>query len=437
MTVTTLTRNPRALFLWDYKDGTDEYGRLVSRTGQAITFDRGGTAGTASAVDRNGRTYVPGYKSPRFHHQYSATSGLFEPVGVICEGQRQNLCLQSADLTTTWSLQNPGTRTNNVTGPDGTANGACTVTDNQAATYTSLRQSFVVANDSLPHVASIHILRTTSATTFPGMSISLTGGATIYASLALNTNTGTATARTGEVPTNIWVERDGDFWRVSWSATNNTSGNTTLTLDYYPAVNGDASATWVAATTGSAVFAEPDLEKAAFPSRHIKTTTTPLTRTADSFTAVFNAAPGAMTVYFKVIDYGVLASSGTAYYLLNIGNGATATCLLINAASGKVQGYWDGGGNPYVSAAASPAYGDLLEVRVVVQASGLTVGQTLNSGTEATTTSATAVTFPSSFSSAVLTVGNNAAANSPAFFAAQQVKVASGSLTLAQMRSLG
>ncbi len=165
-----------------------------------------------------------------------------------------NLLTFSGDLANAaWTLNNPGTRTGNTdVAPDGTTT-AATITDNITSNFTSVRQTVTVANNSQQYTASVYIKKTTSASSYPGLGLTLSGGTIKYASLALNTTTGAATARTGETPDFITVTDVGTYWRVQWAITNNTTGNTSLIVDVYAAVNIDASATWTATTTGSTV----------------------------------------------------------------------------------------------------------------------------------------------------------------------------------------
>ena len=219
------------------------------------------------------------YYGPRF--DYNPTT--LAANGLLIEEQRTNLLTYSEQFdNAAWTLNNPGTRTANTdVAPDGTMT-ADTVTDNITTNFTSVRQTVTVANNNQQYTCSAYFKKTTSASSFPGFSLSLTGGTLKYASGALNTTTGVATARTGEVPDFITVTDAGTYWRVQWGITNNTSGNTSLIVDLIPAVNTDASATWAATTTGSAVMWGAQLEQGSFATSYIPTVASQVTRNADS-----------------------------------------------------------------------------------------------------------------------------------------------------------
>lgn len=162
-----------------------------------------------------------------------------------------------------WTLVNPGTRTANTdVAPDGTTT-ADTLTDNITGNYTGLRQSFSVPNGSQSYVGSLYFKKTTGAASFPGLTLLYSGGTIKASSVAINTDTGVATARTGEVPDSVEVRDAGAYWRVFVTSANNASGNTTLQMDIWAAVNTNGGATWAATTQGSAVIWGADLRLAA------------------------------------------------------------------------------------------------------------------------------------------------------------------------------
>jgi hypothetical protein len=167
---------------------------------------------------------------------------------------RRNLLTWSEDFTNAaWTLANPGTRTANTdVAPDGTTT-ADTITDNIVGNYSSVRQAVAIATGGAQYRGSVYAKKTSGATSFPGMTLAATGGSAKFASVALNTDTGVATARTGEVPDGIAVQDFGTYWRVAWTITT-LAANTSLQLEVAAAVNTDASATWSAATQGSAVI---------------------------------------------------------------------------------------------------------------------------------------------------------------------------------------
>ncbi len=154
-----------------------------------------------------------------------------------------------------------------IAAPDGEVIGQ-TLTD-PGASLSSAEQTFTVANDSLMHWFSIYVLKTTGGTapTF-GVTLALTGGTPVTTNARINTDLGTqqygSNANTViEIPANtLW-------YRALVGITNNTSGNTTLTLDVYPAAAAYGASVDDAAATGISKCAFSDLEKATFPSSFI------------------------------------------------------------------------------------------------------------------------------------------------------------------------
>ncbi len=140
---------------------------------------------------------------------------------------------------------------------------AQTLTD-PGGSLSSAKQTFTVANDSLPHVFGIYVLKTAGGTapTF-GVTLALTGGTGVTTNARINTDTG---AQQYGSNANTYVETSsaGTWYRVVVLITNNTSGNTTLTLDVYPAAAAYGAGSDSAAATGSAICCYAELCKAGF-----------------------------------------------------------------------------------------------------------------------------------------------------------------------------
>ena len=138
-----------------------------------------------------------------------------------------------------------------------------TLTDSGGADYYSVYEFFAISASTAQYTGSVEFLKTSVATTFPALHFQATGGTTVNAAVAINTNTGVATARTGQSPDSVSVTSVGAYWRVKISATVNT-GNTVAALLIYPAVNADAGATWVSSTIGSVTVQKVDLRLSAY-----------------------------------------------------------------------------------------------------------------------------------------------------------------------------
>ena len=133
-----------------------------------------------------------------------------------------------------------------VLAPDSTLT-ATTMTDDDAANWESFGRSFTVPNDSTSYNISIYIRKTTGATsTRTGFNVSFTGGTTKSYNIRFNADTGVAAG--GD--SNLVTSENNNFWRLSFTVSNNSTGNTSLNISYYPATGiydgGD-----VATVTGS------------------------------------------------------------------------------------------------------------------------------------------------------------------------------------------
>ena len=235
---------------------------------------------TATRVNSSGYIETVNANLPRFD---------FSPVtvgscqGLLIEESRANaLSYSNAFTTAPWQTLNTVSAAQNATGPNGVANSAWTLSDNDAVNTGSYYRAVVVANDNTTYTASWFIKKTTGAATFPAVILNILGGATgVLGTYVINTNTGVATSSGASATTSCVVRDFGQFWRVSITAPNNSTGNTVLYHQINPAVNTNGGSTIVPSTTGSAVFYGAQLETGAFATSYIPTTTTSLTRNSD------------------------------------------------------------------------------------------------------------------------------------------------------------
>jgi len=263
---------------------------------------------TATRVNSSGYIETVNANLPRFD---------FSPVtvgscqGLLIEESRANaLSYSNAFTTAPWQTLNTVSAAQNATGPDGVANSAWTLSDNDAVNTGSYYRAVVVANDSTTYTASWFIKKTTGAATFPAVILNILGGATgVLGTYVINTNTGVATSSGASATTSCLVRDFGQFWRVSITAPNNSTGNTVLYHQISPAVNTNGGSTIVPSTTGSAVFYGAQLETGAFATSYIPTTTLSLTRNADvvsmtgtNFSSWYNATAGSIYAQGSTID---------------------------------------------------------------------------------------------------------------------------------------
>jgi hypothetical protein len=262
---------------------------------------------TATRVNSSGYIETVNANLPRFDFS-PVTVGLCQ--GLLIEESRANaLSYSNAFTTAPWQTLNTVSAAQNATGPDGVANSAWTLSDNDAVNTGSYYRAVVVANDSTTYTASWFIKKTTSAATFPAVILNILGGTTgVLGTYVINTNTGVATSSGASVTTSCVVRDFGQFWRVSVTAPNNSTGNTVLYHQLSPAVNTNGGSTIVPSTTGSAVFYGAQLETGAFATSYIPTTSTSLTRNADvvsmtgtNFSDWYNQSEGAFAFTFDTV----------------------------------------------------------------------------------------------------------------------------------------
>lgn len=131
--------------------------------------------------------------------------------------------------------------------PDGTLT-ASTLTDDVNGTYEYFGRAFTVPNDSASYNISIYIKKTTGGTSSrTGFNVSLSGGTTLkYYNIRFNADTGVG----GNGDTTLITSESNNYWRLSFTVSNNSTGNTILTVEYFPAT-GFYDATDNSAATGS------------------------------------------------------------------------------------------------------------------------------------------------------------------------------------------
>lgn len=204
-------------------------------------------------------------------------------LGYQAEGARTNLALQSNAFTTTWSdFSGTCAATQNVVGPDG-ATSAWTLTDDNAAADEGRSQTLALTN-ATAYACSVFIKKTTGAlTNYPAFTLYK---AAYSVGAVVNTTAGTATAITSYQGATIGttsgitvVSFNDNYWRVSFTFTANATDNWIPTL--HPAFNADGTGAEAIAATGSAVFANAQVEPGSFASSYIATTTIAVARNAD------------------------------------------------------------------------------------------------------------------------------------------------------------
>lgn len=255
-----------------------------------VTFARADATTCATYFDATGKLATAAANVPRF--DYDPVTLL--PRGLLIEESRQNLLLQSRDMTqAVWSLTGSTTAAQNAVGLDGVANSCSTVT---ASAATHARGQVISVTASTSYVFSFYAKRGTM-TDMKYSVYNVTGAADIIPATSYYSQTNSST-----------------FSRITVAFTTPvgcTSVNVYLLRD--------------SGVTGTAIFDCAQLEVGAFATSIIPTTTTTLTRAADSasmtgtnFSSWFNASAGTFVVE-ATADTGAFSVTKHAFQLNNGG----------------------------------------------------------------------------------------------------------------------
>lgn len=147
-----------------------------------------------------------------------------------------NLLLQSeAFSNASWTKTNASATADQLRSPDGNTT-ADLLDDADGVNAGTVAQAVTVADNSDPYTFSVYVKEGTAAVT--RLTIALTGGTGVTLNIDITWST-TPSVSAGSI-----TDIGEGWWRVSGTATNNASGNTTLTCTIYPAgATGSATGT--------------------------------------------------------------------------------------------------------------------------------------------------------------------------------------------------
>ncbi len=203
-----------------------------------------------------------------------------EKAGGLFNGPRTNVILQARQMGTTWTPVSGLTRAQDAIGVDGVANAAWTLTDDSVLAE-HLRQTVTVANDSTTWAISIYVRKDSTTDRFPAIACILFNGTSQTATFRINTSTGETFEESSVGTVSVAVKEAGDFWRMIVTVANNSSGNTQLQINIFPARSVTLDGAKDDTTQGSFVIDAVQVENATFASSFIDTTTAPVTRALD------------------------------------------------------------------------------------------------------------------------------------------------------------
>ncbi|MFA5996288.1 MAG: LamG-like jellyroll fold domain-containing protein [Candidatus Paceibacterota bacterium] len=244
------------------------------------------------------------------------------PLGYFVEESRENLALQSNALTTTWLAVQSPSATQNVTGPDGVANSAWTLTDNSASLAEYVQQNITLT--AATYTQSWYIKKTVGAqTSYPVM---LANSNTKIAAATIDTTNGIATVWTAYTGfTVVTSSARCDSVSASWWRCQLTFASTAESWVHYAYPAGATSATQSSGTTdvaaqGSAVFYGGQVELGSFATSYIPTTTGSATRNADRlyYLDTGNFSDSAGTASLEAVgNYGGMTAADYTRFILS------------------------------------------------------------------------------------------------------------------------
>jgi len=345
--------------------------------------------------------------------------------GYLAEGSRTNLLVYSEQFDQWTQNGTVVTATNATVGPDGLTT-AETLTDDDGTNYEYVAKSLTVANDSSAYVLSIYLKKDVTTPAIFAVNYGLSGGTAVASNIRVNSGTGAS------LSSGVVTSFNTNWWKVTHTLTNNSTGNTSLSVSIYPAARLVAGGGDTGTATGSSTIWGAQIENASFASSYIPTTSASVTRAADALsypamseldtqgTVYAEASTQYPTTAGSYYPYAVRSSGGAKYLGLKTSidarvftndstNEVTVTSGASLATPQRIASNWSGAnlkvfkngtsssgpydgsmisGSIYVANSADPFFGTVKNVRLWKKALSDTQLTNLTSATDAISTSA-------------------------------------------------
>jgi hypothetical protein len=264
--------------------------------------------------------------------------------GVLIEGARTNLILQSQTFGTTWTVTRclafgSGSVADAVVAPDGTTTADKLVEDTTASNTHRLQQSGITVSASTAYTYTIYV----KAAERSICTLQMTDG-TNTGFAYFNLSNGSVGSTSGTSARHVEALADG-WYRFGITMTT-AVGATAMTVQVFMATSTSTNSYSGDGTSGLYLWGA-QLEAASFPSSYIPTTTASATRAADSLTITgVTGLDYPLTLFaefdFADADSSVIASSRAAFALGT--SGTTAERNGIYNLSGGLGGLSQAGG---------------------------------------------------------------------------------------------
>lgn len=316
-------------------------------TASGATFSR---AGTATYYDNAGILQSAAANQPRFDHNPSTHA----VTGLLIEDSSTNLLLQSQQFTITpWGNNGVTVTPNAITAPDGTMTGTNLIV-NASGGSRSLSQGLTASTN---YVATVWLRANTATSAAVGL---YDAGGTLWG----NPSSGSTAVILSGPGTLVPYIAGGALWHVNslsttqWTRVAIFRATTSSRFFVYPKLLGQ--------TIGDSVYVwGAQVESGYLPTSYIPTTTTTVTRAADTLTVPasgwFNATSGTMAAE------GVLPYLGGTKYpgivSLNDGTANNAMECLVNDATGDTRSMniYNAGASTFVSTQSAYTAGAALK----------------------------------------------------------------------------
>lgn len=392
--------------------------KLLARTAQVGSYARNDTQ-LANILDSVGRYGPVLPNQPKLVAVDTDGDGIRDAVAYLVEAAGTNLAERSEALATS-----PWTATTlSASNAFATYAGLsfCRVS---SANSGSLKQSIgTLAGGNGVYTLSVRVHQDAAVTGTFSISIEETGG-TVRGRATVTIATGgvvTVVAATGSA----MVELLGDgAYLVTLTSTTCTAANA-HTIFASNFVGGGGTAT-------SYLITGIQLEFGPVATSYLQTAASTQSRAADVLTFPFVLPPQATTWYVKFIERGtVLASSSPG--LVGIGASTNAAFFLGNSGGFYTAEHLRSGAVNSTQAAA-PAFGQLVELRALLNADGsVQLGQSIAGGSETLAAASASNAFATAWHDTTLTLGDRGGV--PGYTAILSVRIALGAQTLSQMRA--
>jgi hypothetical protein len=257
-----------------------------------VTFSR---ATTATYFNSLGVLTTANNNVARFDYDPSTLAA----QGLLIEEQRTNLCLQSENFATTWTVSGASISTNTIISPAATLTGDSLVEDTSAGSGHRVAQ-IVTADPTVTYTATCYVKA--AGRTWARLLIDDNSGNGCSGWFNLSTGVvgSTANAGTGSGAA-ISITAAGNGWyRCVLTGKPATFNNSNVRF-LISGATGDLVSTYTGDGTTSVYLWGAQLEAGAFATSYIPTTTTALTRNADvasmtgtNFSGWFNATEGTL-----------------------------------------------------------------------------------------------------------------------------------------------